>query len=345
MTQHEISAPAPLLRDDGSLMEAGYATYPIFVYDRSLVKGGKLRIKEWDYYLIYNDRYAVALTADDNSYMGLMSISFIDFEKQTEITKSAMIPLTLGRIGMPSASDRGDVVYKSRRVQLAFTHEGENRRLKVRFRHFRGKEDFECDFLLSDPPKDSMVIATPFENKSTAFYYNQKIIGMKATGTVYFERKKFKFTPGNTQGLLDWGRGVWTYDNTWYWGAGQGIVEGERFGFNIGYGFGDTSAASENMLFFKGRAHKLDGVTFEIPTDDNGKETYTKPWRFTSTDCRFEMDFVPMLDRKAKTSVGVIMSDQHQVFGRFSGKATLDNGRVIEIKDFIGFAEKVRNKW
>lgn len=26
-------------------------------------------------------------------------------------------------------------------------------------------------------------------------------------------------------------------------------VDGHRFGFNIGYGFGDTSAASENVIF------------------------------------------------------------------------------------------------
>ena len=25
-------------------------------------------------------------------------------------------------------------------------------------------------------------------------------------------------------GLLDWGRGVWAYDNTWYWAAAQGHV-------------------------------------------------------------------------------------------------------------------------
>ena len=45
-------------------------------YDRSRIKAGKTRIKEWDYYLIHNDRFGVALTVADNSYMGLVSISF-----------------------------------------------------------------------------------------------------------------------------------------------------------------------------------------------------------------------------------------------------------------------------
>lgn len=343
--QHEINTPAPLLNDDGSLYEAGYAKYPILVYDRSAVRGGRMRIKEWDYYLIHNDRFAVALTCDDNSYMGMMSVSFIDFGKRSETTKSVIIPLTNGRIKLPSSSESGDVVYNSRRVKLSFTHEDGGRRLKVLFRRFRKKDDLECDILLTDEPRDSMVISTPFPGKKTAFYYNQKIVGMRASGTVWFDRKKYKFTPGNSYGLLDWGRGVWTYDNTWYWGAAQGETGGHRFGFNIGYGFGDTSAASENMLFYDGVAHKLEGVEFLIPKDGQGRELYEEPWRFTSTDGRFEMDFTPIIDRKARISLGIIMSDQHQVFGRFSGTAVLDDGRRIELKDFLGFAEKVRNKW
>lgn len=66
-------------------------------------------------------------------------------------------------------------------------------------------------------------------------------------------------------------------------------------------------------------------------------------------DCRgirkFEADFMPILDRSAYTSYGFLMSDQHQVFGNFDGKAVLDDGEVIEIKHLLGFAEKVRNKW
>ena len=57
------------------------------------------------------------------------------------------------------------------------------------------------------------------------------------------------------------------------------------------------------------------------------------------------MDFVPILDRASCTSLGFIKSDQHQVFGRFSGYVILDNNEKVIIKDFLGFAEKVFNKW
>ena len=98
------------------------------------------------------------------------------------------------------------------------------------------------------------------------------------------------------------------------------------------------------MLFYKGLAHKLSKVSFNIPFKD-GKEDYLSPWIFSSDDGRFEMSFKPILDRSSKTSLLILQSDQHQVFGRYTGVAILDDGKKIIIKDFFGFAEKVANKW
>ena len=70
-----------------------------------------------------------------------------------------------------------------------------------------------------------------------------------------------------------------------------------------------------------------------------------KPWKFTFSDGRFEMDFLPILDRSACLDYKLIVSDQHQVFGRMSGMAVLDDGTKIEIKDVLCFAEKVHNRY
>jgi hypothetical protein len=118
------------------------------------------------------------------------------------------------------------------------------------------------------------------------------------------------------------------------------MLNGKPFGFNIGYGFGDTTAATENILFYDGKCHKLDDVNFHIPKDD-----YLKPWSFTSSDGRFEMDFVPIIDRFAKTSAMIIETDQHQVFGRMKGKVILDDGQVLDVSDLLCFAEYVHNRY
>lgn len=342
--QNEITNSQKLLDKDGHLNQCGYAKKLILDYNRSDIKANRLRIKEWDYYYISNGRYSVALTIADNSYMGLISVSLLDFEKIWSQTTSVIVPFTIGSLNLPSTSKTGDAKFSNKRVKMEFLNDGTKRHLLCELKDFSDKKPFSCDITLTDEPVDSMVIATPFAEDKKAFYYNQKINCMKASGKAIFDGREYEFTPEDSFGTLDWGRGVWTYKNTWYWGSGSGLVNGKPFGFNIGYGFGDTTAASENMLFYDGTAHKLDRLTFNIPRDENG-DKFMEPWTFTSSDKRFEMNFIPILDRKDYSSFLFISSNQHQVFGKYSGRAVLDDGTVLELKDFMGFAEKVTNKW
>ena len=72
---------------------------------------------------------------------------------------------------------------------------------------------------------------------------------------------------------------------------------------------------------------------------------YLRPWTFTSNDGRFEMDFQPLIDRYSKFNLLIIKSEQHQVFGHFTGKVVLDSGQELRINRFLGFAEDVYNRW
>ena len=336
--------PGSLLDAQGRLKQCGYATQLVKTYERKAIKAGAFRIKEWDYYLVYNNDFGIALTVADNSYMGLISATFLDFHAKTEHTVSPMVLLTQGKMLLPATSQKGNVRFKNKKVEISFLHEEGGRRLLLDMKDFDKGAPLFVDVLLEETMKDSMVIATPFQNAPKAFYYNQKVVGMRARGTVVYNNQKYFFEPESAFGILDWGRGVWTYDNTWYWSAASGVIDNKIFGFNLGYGFGDTSEATENMVFYEG-AHKLEGIHFDIPQKADGSPDYLKHWNFTSTDGRFEADFTPILDRFAYTSLGIIKSDQHQVFGYFDGKVILDDGRMIEMKHFLGFAEKVRNKW
>ena len=344
--QHEITNSIPLLDDKGNLTEPGWARKLLPVYRRDAVKAGKLRIKEWDYYLITNGHVGLALTIADNSYMGLDSISLLNFDEGWEITTSPMRLLPMGKTGLPETSAEGDTDITGKNYGIHFHHADGKRILMAQMKKFGPEGSLTAKIELTDAPEESMVIATPFDSDGH-FYYNQKINCMRASGTVTYGygNRTYTFDPADSFAVLDWGRGVWTYKNTWYWGSASGTADGVPFGWNIGYGFGDTRAASENVLFYDGKIHKLNQIVFNIPLKADGTEDYLQPWTFTSDDGRFEMDFVPVLDRKSRTSVAVIESDQHQVFGRFTGKAVLDDGKVIEVKDFFGFAEKVKNKW
>ena len=341
--QHEILTAAPLLDQKGDLAEPGWARSLLPVYCRGEIKAGKLRIKEWDYYLITDGHIGLALTIADNSYMGLDSISFLHFDEGWEQTKSPMRLFPRGKTGLPETSVDGASEIARGGYAMAFYHEDDARCLTFHMDNFRGKDAIEGIVRLTDEPRESIVIATPFD-KPKHFYYNQKINCLRAEGWIELGNRRFELTPDRFFAVLDWGRGVWTYHNTWYWGSASGLLDGVPFGWNIGYGFGNTAAASENALFYDGTLHKLSRVTFEIPQKD-GKYDYLAPWKFTSDDNRFYMDFTPVLDRSACMNAGVLKSDQHQVFGHFTGRVTLDDGTVLPVRDFFGFAERVENKW
>jgi hypothetical protein len=70
-----------------------------------------------------------------------------------------------------------------------------------------------------------------------------------------------------------------------------------------------------------------------------------KIWKFTSNDDRLQLDFTPLVDRNSALNLGIIKSIQHQVFGYFSGKVALDDGSVLQLNNFLGFAEDVLNHY
>ncbi len=62
-------------------------------------------------------------------------------------------------------------------------------------------------------------------------------------------------------------------------------MKGQPFGWNIGYGIQRPHYARlREPYFYKNKAHKLAEVTFHIDTTN-----YTAPWKFTSSDGRFEI--------------------------------------------------------
>ncbi len=343
--QNELKK-GPLLDAQGNLEEAGYAFSLVKDYKRNAVKGGLNRLKEWDYYYVGNADYGVALTIANNSYMGLLSVSILDFKEPGDVTKSIMSAFPGDKIALPETSLEGDVKVadKKKGYSFEFLNLGKGKRRLVVYVEDLDKKGnpFHCDLILEEKNKGSLVIATPFKKKGH-FYYNQKINNLKAHGYAKYGERMLDFN-NRSYGVLDWGRGVWTYKNTWYWSSLSSEQDGHLIGWNLGYGFGNTSKASENVFFYDGKPYKLGKVRFDIPISPNGGDEFMKDWDFHFPDDTFELHFHPVYNRHSDANVGIIRSNQNQVFGLFSGSIILD-GKTVSFSNLPGFAEKVFNKW
>lgn len=341
--QHEITAPIPLLDEEGRLTEAGFARRPLPVYDRSRVRAAAARIKEWDDYLVMGEGFALALSIADHGYVGMDSISFVHLEERWEASKSVLRPMPLGRTGLPASSLEGNAVTAGKRHGLLFRSTGGLRTLLAHMDGFRDGKPLDARVVLSEQPAESLVVCTPF-SKPGQFSLSQSVHCMRAEGSVTVDGRTYLFQKENAFGTLDWGRGVWPHHSAWYRASASGLAAGKPFGLHLVCGLGDSSAATENALFWDGRLHKLGRVTFRLSKAAR-RGHYLDPWAFVSDDGRLSLRFQPALEWAARAGLGPLSSDQRRVFGRFCGRAALDDGREIPVEELWGFAERVENRW
>jgi len=333
------------LNNRGFPNDEGWSRRMVWKYNRSSIKKPSFRIKEWDYFAIYsqdNDFY-FCTTVSDLGYAGFVALAFLDLKTGKYSQIDTIKPLTFGSIGLKENTNEDfEIPFSSKDISINYSKIQEQYFIDVDAPNMilpSGEKGLNAHIRINrDESKDSMNILTSWKEDRKAFYLNEKFNNLPTAGLLKLGKNTFDLPSKSTHSVLDWGRGVWTYQNRWFWGSASGTLNGLPFGFNIGYGFSDRSPASENAVFYNGTLHKLDDVVFHI-------DTYLKPWRFSSNNGRFELMFEPILDRESHTNLILMKSDQHQVFGRFSGDIILDNGSVLQLKNFTGFAEDVFNRW
>lgn len=343
--QYEITQPGKLLDQYGSLTQVGWSRQPLL--DCNLENARfypwrflqHFRMKRWDYYAVFTPRRFFSATIADLGYAGNIFVYTLDFNTGDLHEEGLVIPLGRGII-LPRNSTDGDAHFSNGRVSLDFRLVPEGRQISVTWADFHVGRGIQADILLRCPPEhESMNIIIPIGRKR--FYYNRKINCLPAEGHLRYGDISDEMNPSECLGSLDWGRGVWDYRSFWNWASASGFLpDGRTVGLNLGCGFGDTSAATEDALILEGRIHKLGAVKFDYVSGD-----YMKPWRFTDQEGRLNLEFTPFKDRLARTNLGVIFSEVHQMFGRYRGWAISDEGERVQIEDLIGFAEEHRARW
>jgi hypothetical protein len=342
--QQEILSHGPLLDQDGNLTQAGWSRQPIldcnleqanFYRIRSLQR---FRIKRWDYYGVTTPDFYFSMTIADLGYAGQTFVYFVDFKNGTHIEETVTIPFGSG-VSLPRNSTEGESSYESEALSLQFQVVPEGRHLSLNWPKFAGigiAADLKLR-LVED--HESMVVVIPFAQNR--FYFNRKVNCMPAEGWVEYRGQRYSLSSTNSLGNMDWGRGIWPYNSFWVWASASGfLTDGRTLGLNLGFGFGDTSRATENALILDGKIHKLGIVDFKYdPTH------FMNPWKLSSADDRLSLTFEPFVERVARTNLVIIRSEVHQMFGRYGGRVELDDGERVEFEGLVGFAEEHYARW
>lgn len=348
--QNRIVEKTPLLNEKGELTEPGYCFKDMFLYDRSAIKANPLCIKEWDFYEISNEKYILLVMIADVSYGATTSVILHDMETGEQFAASSTSLLTFGSYGVfdTDPMEPGVITKHKKNYNLDITTaEGYK---TIKFDGKTGKQDYKVDLRMDMfDDHEYLTFAVPLvKNNPKKFYLDSKINCMPVTGTVTVGDKVIEFSPDDTFAILDWGRGAWPYHSSWYWCNGSTRLDnGDIFGFELGWGFGDEDICTENTIFYNGKAQKLGKVTLEKGRSNwmIKSDWMDNDWVLKSDDGRLNLTMTPYYDNFTCSRVLVIGNWCHQVFGRFNGTVKLDDGTVLEIKDMMAFCEKADNMY
>lgn len=348
MKQNEIKVRTKLLDENGNIAEPGWCRKMLYDYSRKDIKTSRLRLKEWNFYQVANERYTVQMTVADIGMGGAVACSLFDRETGEKADGlAALSVLTLGRYKLPEDPDAPMTFKKCSLFGRTYV-ESDVHHMRIIMNGICTKGKFRADFEFEiQDGAEYLTMAVPFE-KEAHFYLNKKQHCMPVRGVIECGDMKAVFDPKDSFGTLDWGRGVWPYHNHWYWGGGtQRLPDGKLFGFEIGWGFGIMEAFTENTLFYDGKAHKIGKLHLKKPHKHMWlTREHMKPWVFISDDGRFEMTMTPLHDHHAFGGIPHTLGmHAHQVWGKWNGTVTLDDGTKLEIKDMTAFCENVENRW
>ena len=341
--QREYTEPTPLLGDDGRLLAAGWARHNVFDYDRDRVKK-QLRRKEWDFYQISDGRCMAQISFANISLGGYASAALVDLRAGKTLC-SVMAPFLGGKdkYVLPKKGDVPNEVHMQvgRAVFEAIT--GPLSRT-LRF----SLDDVKCEFSMDIPPyQENITTVLPFDGFPDRYFMTTKQNCLPCEGTFRFGKEEVRFSKDDAFCVLDWGRVCTPYALVWYWGNGATWLldaQGQKhlFGFEITWGIGNESNATETCILLDGRVHKLGPVDVKVfPKPDK----YMDAWEFVSQDGRFNLTMHPFYDHHSDMNIGVMRMHSHQVHGLWSGTVTLDDGTVLEIHDMYAFCEYVENRW
>lgn len=334
MLQREITFDDDLLDLDGGLRHRGWARGARLRYEPARVRAARQRIKEWEHYTVLTSELSISLTL---AQLGIVGAAHVEVLRLSDGHVASGLDLFVPRRDGLPVTPYLDAPFEKRTRHVCFSSAAESRAVSFAFANgtrLRGVLE-----LGAPGPGDGLAVATPFEAPEL-FFYEYKVPDLLPAGWLELDGHRYELASGRTHAILDWGRGAWPKQTRWLWGWGAGAVAQKRVSFNLGCGFGDMSAASENAVVVDGVLHKLGDVSWHYDPQQR-----SRAWTFEDDAGRLSLTFIPQRHREWGTNLVIWGAQLDKVYGHYSGTVVLDDGSRMTLDGVAGFAEEMTQRW
>ena len=338
--EREITEPVDLCTPDGARLSPaarGWSRVPLHTGN---LRGGWGRTKRWDYWAVLSERFVVSVTYADVDYLGIADVWWCDLRTGRTGGHAANVPGARG-VSLPDRPGSAPLRYRSSKLELDLVDDEGGTTIRATWTERDGRAG-AVDLRVELPAgHESLNVVIPWSD--TTFQYTSKHQARPATGTLTLDGEVHELGGGEgAWGVLDVGRGRWPYSTRWNWGGGAGrSTEGAVVGLQFGAKWTEGTGHTENGVIVDGRLSKI-GEELEWTYDWDAP---MRPWRVRHPNGSLDLELATRYDRHSKVQALVLATEVHQVFGRWSGHVTSDDGSVHHVDGILGFAEESRSRW
>ena len=347
--EQELTEPVDLCTPDGRRLNpeaTGFSRTPLHTGN---LRGSWGRTKRWDYWAVLAGDLVLSVTYADVDYLGIADVWWCDLSSGAVGGHAANVPAARG-IALPDRPRTEPLRYRSTKLVLDLVDDIGGTTITAAWTERDGTPG-RLEARIDLPPgHESLNVVIPWSD--TRFQYTSKHQARPAHGVWTVGDRTVRFgdraVAGDEDdepeawGELDVGRGRWPYRTRWNWGGGAGRSEqGAVVGLQLGAKWTEGTGHTENGVIVDGRLTKI-GVELDWTYDWDAP---MHPWRVRHPDGSLDLALTPRFDRHSKVEAVVMGTEVHQVFGRWSGHVTTDEGEVHHLSGLQGFAEESRSRW
>jgi hypothetical protein len=340
--ERELTEPVDLCTPDGAALNPdalGWSRHPLH---RANLHGRWGINKQWDYWAVLAGDLIVSCVYSDVDHIGLADVYWADLVTG-ESGGHGIVVATADGMSLPEVPGTAPLRVDRDGLDLELVDDDEGTHLRAAWTEPDGRAGrFDITVFLP-AGHESLNVVIPWGDDDR-FNFTSKHQARPAQGELVVgdRRRVFGAAEGvEAWGVLDVGRGRWPAAITWNWGGGAGRVGDHVVGIQIGGKWTEGSGFTENGVILDGRLTKLGR---ELVWDYDWDHPL-EPWHVDDPGGQLHLVLTPRFDKYTDVGDENLGSVVHQVFGRWSGNLTTDDGVTIEFDDLQGFAEEARQHW
>jgi hypothetical protein len=275
----------------------------------------------------------------DIKYVGNSFVYLYDRKRNELWEKSVLMPLALTS-RLSRKPDAGESRFRAPGIDVSLIARDAPRQREL---NVRVGGDLNARLFFTEPETFaplSICTKTGF----SGWTYTQKAAGIEVNGRLECKGRSWSLSPdakgGHARGSYDWTAGYMRRETTWNWACLAGhSTDGSVVGVNFSSGVNETEF-NENVFWVNGKLVKVGQTRFHYDRTRREGE-----WRIQSDDGKVDLRFEADGSRKEKIDAVILATNFTQLFGRFYGRLTDDEGQEHRLSGVGGFTEDHYARW